>query len=341
MINIGIIGAGRIGKVHSISINKYIKNAQILSIADPFMSDETIKWAKEMGIKNTYTDYNKILEDKNIDAVLICSSTDTHSKISLDAIKAGKHIFCEKPIDHDIDKIMEVKKALDKSNVKYQVGFNRRYDHNFMAVKNAIKNGKIGNMEIMKICSRDPDAPPIDYVKVSGGMFLDMPIHDFDMVRFLSDSEVKEVFAYGAVLINEEIGKAGDIDTAIISMKLENNSLVVIDNCRKTCYGYDQRVEVFGSNGQIAISNDTHSNATITNADGVCKEKPLFFFLERYMQAYVKEVSEFIDCISEDKNIDVGVEAGLQSVLIGVAAKESLKCGTPVNITEYEKTFNL
>lgn len=341
MIKIGIIGAGRIGKVHTESINRYVKNAVAVAIADPFMSEQTAEWAKTMGIKDVYKDYQRILNDKNIDAVLICSSTDTHSKISLEAIKANKHVFCEKPIDHDVTKILEVKNALIKSNIKYQVGFNRRFDHNFKAVKDAIDGGQIGEMEIMKVCSRDPDAPPIEYVKVSGGMFLDMTIHDFDMVRFLSNSEIEEIFAYGAVLVDAKIGQAGDIDTAIISMKLSNKALALIDNCRKSCYGYDQRVEVFGSKGQAAVANDTQSNLILSNADGVTKEKPLLFFLERYMQAYVNEITEFVDCIENDRTPSVGVEEGLQSVLAGLAAKESLRIGRPVNIKEFAKQFGV
>ena len=193
MMNIGIIGAGRIGKVHGESVMRFVKNATVKAIADPFMNEETIAWAKGMGINEIYTDYHDILNDKDIQIVLICSSTDTHSKISLEAIAAGKHIFCEKPIDHDVNKIKEVIDALKNSNVKYQVGFNRRFDHNFMAAREAVKAGKIGDLNILKICSRDPGAPPVSYIKVSGGIFLDMTIHDFDMVRFMSGDEVEEV----------------------------------------------------------------------------------------------------------------------------------------------------
>ena len=283
MMNIGIIGAGRIGKVHAESVMRFVKNATVKAIADPFMNEQTIAWAKEMGINEIYTDYHKILEDKDIEIVLICSSTDTHSKISLEAIEAGKHIFCEKPIDHDVNKIKEVMEALKKSSVKYQVGFNRRFDHNFMAAREAVKAGKIGDLNILKICSRDPGAPPVSYIKVSGGIFLDMTIHDFDMVRFMSGDEVEEVYAIGGVLVDPAIGEAGDIDTAIITLKLKSGALAVIDNCRRATYGYDQRVEAFGSLGQVAIGNDTDSLAVISNADGVTAEKPKLFFLERYM----------------------------------------------------------
>ncbi|HOO22496.1 MAG TPA: inositol 2-dehydrogenase [Clostridia bacterium] len=341
MVKVGIIGAGRIGKVHCESITRYVKNACVKAIADPFMSEDTAKWAKGMGVENIYTDYHKILEDKEIEAVLICSSTDTHSKISLEAIAAGKHIFCEKPIDHDVNRILEVKKALENSNVKFQVGFNRRFDHNFRAAREAVKSGKVGDLNVLKICSRDPGAPPVSYIKVSGGIFLDMTIHDFDMVRFMSGEEVEEVFAYGAVLVDPAIGEAGDIDTAIISMRLKSGALAVIDNCRRASYGYDQRVEVLGSKGQVAISNDTQSSAVISDDTGVHAEKPLLFFLERYMQAYVDEITEFIDCVVNDKKADVGVDCGLQPVLIGLAAKKSLIEKRPVKIAEIAGEYNI
>lgn len=341
MINVGIIGAGRIGKVHCESIMRYVKNATVKAVADPFLNDETKAWAQSLGITEFYEDYHKILEDKDIEAVLICSSTDTHSAISLEAIAAGKHIFCEKPIDHDVNKILEVKKALKNSNVKYQVGFNRRFDHNFKAARKAVEGGQIGDLNILKVCSRDPGAPPVSYIKVSGGIFLDMTIHDFDMVRFMSGSEVEEVFAYGAVLVDPAIGEAGDIDTAVISMKLANGAIAVIDNCRRASYGYDQRVEAFGSLGQVAIGNDSESTAVISNADGVKGEVPLNFFLERYMGAYVAEITEFIDSIVNDKPVSVGLECGLQPVLIGIAAKKSLETGMPVKIADIAAEYGL
>ena len=341
MMNIGIIGAGRIGKVHAESVMRFVKNAIVKAIADPFMNEQTIAWAKEMGINEIYTDYHKILEDKDIEIVLICSSTDTHSKISLEAIEAGKHIFCEKPIDHDVNKIKEVMDALAKSNVKYQVGFNRRFDHNFMAAREAVKAGKIGDLNILKICSRDPGAPPVSYIKVSGGIFLDMTIHDFDMVRFMSGDEVEEVYAIGGVLVDPAIGEAGDIDTAIITLKLKSGALAVIDNCRRATYGYDQRVEAFGSLGQVAIGNDTDSLAVISNADGVTAEKPKLFFLERYMGAYTAEVNSFIQAVENDTPTEVNVVDGLKPVLIGLAAKLSLKENRPVKIKEIEEQYGL
>lgn len=334
MVKVGIIGAGRIGKVHITSISTRVRDAVIKTVADPFMNEETAAWAKSMGVGNAVKDYMEIINDPEIDAVLICSSTDTHSPISVQAIQAGKHVFCEKPIDHDVEKIREVIAALKGTKLKYQVGFNRRFDHNFEAVQQAVSAGKIGKPEIIKITSRDPEPPSIDYVKVSGGMFLDMTIHDFDMVRFLAGCDATEVYVQGANLVDPAIGEAGDVDTAIITLKMENGALAVIDNCRRAAYGYDQRAEVFGSLGMVAASNDSGSTAVISNAEGVIGEKPLFFFLERYMDAYGKEVAAFIDAIVNDKPTPLGVQDGLEPVLMGLAAKKSYEEHRPVKISE-------
>lgn len=336
MLNIGIIGAGRIGKVHLQSVTRYVTDAKVIALADPFMNAETEEWARSLGVAKLTRDYKEILADPEVDAVFICSSTDTHSAISLEAIAAGKHIFCEKPVDHDLGKIKAVMQALEGSNVKYQVGFNRRFDHNFAAAREAVAKGRIGELAVLKITSRDPGAPPVDYIKVSGGIFLDMTIHDFDMVRFISGEEVTEVYAAGGVTVDPAIGEAGDIDTAVVTLRLESGALAVIDNCRRASYGYDQRLEAFGSKGQVAISNDTASSAVVSDASGVTAEKPLYFFLERYMQAYAAEVEAFVAAVRDDTPVPVGIDAGLQSVLIGVAAKKSLELGRPVKLSEIE-----
>lgn len=335
MLNIGIIGAGRIGKVHGESIKFHVKNAQVAAIADSYWTEASRKWAKEMGFP-TYDDYHEILNDPSIDAVMICSSTQTHAPISIEAIKAGKHVFCEKPISKDLAEIKAVMQELEKTNLKYQVGFNRRFDHNFRAVRDAVTSGKIGDVQIVKITSRDPDAPPVEYVKVSGGIFLDMTIHDFDMTRYLTGSDVEEIYVNGAVLVDPKIGEAGDIDTAIITMKLKNGSLAVIDNSRKAVYGYDQRAEVFGSKGQVAVANDTQSSAVISTTDGIVGEKPLYFFLERYMESFAREVSEFTEAVLNDTPVPVTVVDGLQAVLIGMAAGKSFKEHRPVKLSEIQ-----
>ena len=334
MVTVGIIGAGRIGKVHTASICNIVKNATIKTIADPFMNEETANWAKSMGVSNTTKDYKEILADPEIDAVLICSSTNTHSPISVEAIKAGKHVFCEKPIDHDVEKIKEVIDALKDSKVKYQVGFNRRFDHNFEAVRNAVVAGKIGDPHIIKVTSRDPEPPSAEYAAVSGGMFLDMTIHDFDMVRYLAGCDAEEIYVQSAVLVDPAIGEAGDVDTAVITIKMENGAIAVIDNSRKAAYGYDQRAEVFGSKGMVATANDTESSAVLSTADGVTGEKPLYFFLERYMQSFAKEVNCFIEAIENNTDTPLGVLDGLKPVLMGIAAKKSVEEHRPVRISE-------
>lgn len=336
MIVVGIIGAGRIGKVHVESICKNVPEARVKAVADPFMNDETSRWAMEKGVSYVTKDYRDILADEEINAVLICSSTDTHSQISVEAIRAGKHVFCEKPIDHDVKKIKEVMNALKDTKVKYQVGFNRRFDHNFEAVRKAVAEGKIGDPHVIKITSRDPEPPCAEYVKVSGGMFLDMTIHDFDMVRFLAGCNATEVYAQAAVLVDPAIGEAGDVDTAVITLTMENGTLAVIDNSRKAVYGYDQRAEVFGSKGMVAAGNDTASKAVISNENGVTGEKPLHFFLERYMDAYAKEIKCFIEAIVNDTQTPLGVEDGLEPVLMGLAAQKSLRERRPVKISEIE-----
>ena len=336
MINVGIIGAGRIGQVHAKSILTGVPEAHILAIADPYMKPEVAEWAKSVGIENVYEDYHKILEDDRIDAVLICASTNLHAPISLEAIAAGKHIFCEKPIDQSLDKIEEVRQALHASPKKlvYQVGFNRRYDHNYRALRQAVVDGKIGEVQFVRVSSRDPEPPPAQYVAVSGGIFMDMMIHDLDMVRYLSGQEIVEIYAQGACLIDPEIGKAGDVDTCTITMKLANGALATVDGSRKAVYGYDQRGEVFGSKGCATTQNDSESNVVLSTVDGVTGEKPLWFFLQRYMGSYQAEVKEFIDCILNGKEPGSGIDDGLLSVKLAIACGKSLKENRPVRVDE-------
>ena len=337
MLKICIIGAGRIGKVHLESISYHVKNATVTAMADPFMNEETEKLIRSYGVSKVTKDYKDILNDKDIDAVLVCSSTDTHAAISIEAINAGKHVFCEKPVDHSIEKIQAVADALkEHPDIKFQVGFNRRFDHNFAAIRKAYDDGKIGEAHILKITSRDPEPPNPAYIKVSGGIFLDMTIHDFDMACFLTDSDVEELYVNSAVLVDPAIGEQGDVDTAIITMKMANGALAVIDNSRKAAYGYDQRAELFGSKGMVATSNDTVSSAVISNADGVTGEKPLFFFLERYMGSFSEEMRQFTEAVINDTEVPVGIHAGLQSVKIGLAARKSVEEHRPVKISEIQ-----
>ena len=331
-LRIGVIGAGRIGKLHANNLASRVPNAELAAVSDVY-EPAAKELAEKLGVPAYYSDYHKILEDPAIDAVFICSSTDTHSPISIEAARAGKHIFCEKPIDHDLDKIRPVLEEVKKAGVKYQVGFNRRFDRNFKHVHEVVKNGGIGDVQIVKVTSRDPEAPPLSYVKVSGGIFVDMTIHDFDMVRYLSGSEVEEVSAFGACLVNPEIGAAGDVDTCIITLKFANGALGVIDNSRQAVYGYDQRIEVFGSKGCITADNETPNNTTLCTADAVTREKPLWFFLERYNDAFIAEECAFVESCLNGTETAVGAFDGLQPVLIAIAAKESCeKGGAPVKV---------
>jgi len=329
-MTVGVIGAGRIGRVHTQSILNFVPEAKVKYVADVFEGSR--QWVEKLpGIKFT-TSTDEIFNDPEIDAVLICSSTDTHVKYIIEAAMAKKHIFCEKPVDHDIARILEAKKAVEENSVKFQIGFNRRFDHNFARVKKYINDGDAGKLYFVNITSRDPDAPPISYVKVSGGMFMDMTIHDFDMARFLAGSEVKEVYAKGAVFVNPEIGAAGDIDSAVIVLTFENGVIATINNCRKAVYGYDQRVEVFGSKGSVEISNDTPSTAVLSTESGIVSEKPLHFFMDRYTQSYVEEILQFIAAVTANADTPTNMNDGLKSVEIAQAAKKSLETGAPVRI---------
>lgn len=334
MLKIGIIGAGRIGKVHAKAASNS-KGAKIIWIADP-IAEDLEDTAKAMGIEKTSKDYKDILNDKEVDAVFICTPTDTHYSISIEALNLGKHVFCEKPVDLEIGRVKDVKDLVAKTGKKYMVGFNRRFDHNFMAIKENIDKGVIGKLELIQITSRDPEPPPISYVKVSGGLFCDMMIHDFDMVRYLSSSNPKSVTAIGDALVNPKVKTEGnDIDTAIVSIELENGALAVITNSRRASYGYDQRAEVHGEKGALSCSNDTSNTLVISSKDGITYEKPLYFFLERYLNAYRMEIEIFVDAVINNKEIPVTIEEAYQSLLLAKAAQKSLKENRKVYINEF------
>ena len=335
-MKIGLIGAGRIGQLHGELLTYYIPGAEIKTVAEIYI-DQVKGWAEHLRISELTTDYTHVLNDSEIEAVLICSSTDTHAELIIEAAKAGKHIFCEKPIDFNIEKIKQALASVQAAGVKLQIGFNRRFDHNFKKAHELVESGKVGDVHIVKITSRDPAPPPIEYVKVSGGIFLDMTIHDFDMARYLSVSEVEEVYAQGAVLIDPVISQVGDVDTAIITLRFKNGAMGIIDNSRQAVYGYDQRVEVFGSKGNIEVKNDFPDSAKLSTAEGVVSAKPQYFFLERYKMSYVEELKAFVDAVANDKEPPVTGDDGLQPVLIGLAALKSLKEKKPVKIEEVLK----
>ena len=333
MIRIGIVGAGRIGLVHAESVTYHIPEAQVVMVTDVVL-DNAKGLAERFGVPKYSADYMDLINDPDIDAVLVCSPTPTHADISIAAMKAGKHVFCEKPVHTSLEKIKEVAQVAKETGRKLQIGFNRRFDHNHKAVQRAVKEGKLGNVEIIKITSRDPEPPSPEYAASSGGLYIDMMIHDFDMAMFLAGSDVKEVYAMGTSLVDKRIGEAGDVDTAIVTLTFENGALGVIDNSRRAAYGYDQRVEVFGSLGMAADENDGDSTVKISTAAGVVGEKPQFFFLERYMASFTDEMKQFIEAITKDTEVPVGIHAGLMSVVLAKAAKKSLDEHRPVAVSE-------
>ena len=333
-MKIGIIGAGRIGKIHTENIARFIPQAALAGIADIKLSEEQAAWAKNLGAGIVTKDPGDLLKDPSIKAIAICSSTDTHADLVIAAAAAGKHIFCEKPVDLTVAKVKSALDAVKKAGVKMQIGFNRRFDHNFARVREHTLSGGVGQLHLIKISSRDPAPPPPAYVAVSGGIFLDMMIHDFDMARFQAGCEITEVYAAGAVLVDPEIGKAGDVDTALVTLKFANGAMGVIDNSRKAVYGYDQRVEVFGSKGVAIADNDLPNTVKLYNEAGVSGEKPLYFFLERYKGAFIDEMVSFIDAVQNNRPVAVSGEDGLENMYAALAAGKSLKEGRPVKISE-------
>lgn len=332
-LNIGIIGAGMIGKVHAENLAYRIPEANPLIIAD-INEKAARETAARCNIPKMTTDYQEILADSEIDAVVICSSTDTHARIIGEAAQAGKHIFCEKPIDFSLAKIDQALALVNKAGVKLQIGFNRRFDANFARVRQAITSGEIGEPHLLHIISRDPEPPTPEYVKTSGGIFMDMTIHDFDMACFLIDSEVEEIFAYGGVRIDPEIGKAGDLDTVLILLKYADGTLGTIDNSEKAAYGYDQRVEVFGSKGAIQIANNYPNSATISTGESIHRELPLYFFVERYVDSYIAEMRAFVRAVLEDKPTPVSGADGRLPVVMALAARKSYDENRPVRLAE-------
>lgn len=332
-VGVGVIGTGRIGKLHIQHLCQYIAESEVIEICS--LDIETAEsLAEQFNIPKITTDYSSLLSNPQIDAVIVASSTDTHVEICQAAAEAGKHIFCEKPIALDLEQIDDTLAIVEKAGIKFQVGFNRRFDVNFMRVRETIAIGEIGEPHILRITSRDPAPPPIEYVKVSGGIFLDMTIHDFDMARYLIGDEVDEVYAIGGVRIDPQIGEAGDIDTAVITLRFQNGVLATIDNSRKAVYGYDQRVEVFGSTGMVAAGNPLTDTVTISKNKGSRNASLPNFFVERYRDAYLSEMRAFIGCIIDDTQPLVTGSDGRAPIVMGYAALKSLRENRPVRMSE-------
>jgi myo-inositol 2-dehydrogenase/D-chiro-inositol 1-dehydrogenase len=334
-LKIGLIGAGRIGRLHAEHLTLRIPTGAALVVADAF--EEAARQCAESYAIASYTqDYRAVLERPDIEAVVICSSTGSHAGIIEAAAQAGKHIFCEKPIALDLPSLDGALEAVKRAGVKLQIGFNRRFDANFKRARQAVERGEIGRPCQFDIISRDPTPPPIEYIRLSGGIFLDMTIHDFDMARFLMGCEVEEVFALGEVMCDAAIGEAGDVDTAIVSLRLANGVIGTISNSRRAVYGYDQRVEILGSAGAISVGNNYPNTAIISDSTSVRRDLPQHFFLERYSESFVAEMSAFIDAVLHDKPVPVTGYDGRAPVVIALAAQKSLEEHRPVRLSEIE-----
>ncbi|PWH11301.1 inositol 2-dehydrogenase [Bacteroidetes bacterium SCGC AAA795-G10] len=322
-LRFGIVGLGRMGKIHFDNINLNIKQATILGVSN--LNPENKKWVKERSDAKIYDHYDKMVRDSKIDAIIISSPTSFHIEHINIALKAGKAIFCEKPVELSFKKVKLIKDSIKDSKVPFMVGFNRRYDQSMQKIKKSIKNGTIGTPQIIGITSRDPAPPDINYLKTSGGLFLDMAIHDFDMACFLNENPVESVYSTGSVFGDKQIENLGDVDTAVTTLNFENGSIATINNSRKAAYGYDQRVEVFGDLGMCATNNQLPDNHFISDKNGIHTPRPIGFFFERYADSYRSIIKEFISCLIEKREMPNGINSGLNSLHISLAAKKSFQ----------------
>ena len=332
-LHIGIIGAGRIGRVHAETLAFRLPETQIAAITD-VNREAAQAVADRCNISRVVDSSAEILADPQVQAVLICSPTSTHADLIVEAAKAGKHIFCEKPIAFSLDRIDRALEAVKTAGVQLQIGFNRRFDANFARVRQAVKSGEIGKPSLMHIISRDPSPPPLSYVRTSGGIFLDMTIHDFDMARFLIGDEVEEIYTAAGVMVDPQIGEAGDLDTALIVLRFGNGVIATIDNSRKAVYGYDQRVDILGTDGSIATGNCYPNQAVVSSATTVYKDLPLNFFMERYTESFVSELRSFVAAVLQERATEVTGIDGRIPVVMALAARKSYDEGRPVRLDE-------
>lgn len=331
-VNIAVIGTGRMGSVHVTNLARKIPEANLSAICD-IRLEVAQPLADQLGIQRVVRDYHELLADPEIEAVLIASSTDTHWFIIRDAAEAGKAIFSEKPLALDLESIDIALAAVKKAGVKLQVGFNRRFDRSFQRVREIVASGELGRPCILHIVARDPEVPNIDFMRVSGGMFLDMSIHDFDMARY-QIGEIEEVYAVGNILIDERLRSFGDVDTSIVTLKFANGAIGMIDNSRQAVFGYDQRLEVFCLNGTAVADNELEHTVRKGDRDGFHSARIPHFFMQRYAPCYVEEVRQFIECVREDEPVPVTGEDGRLAVAIGHAAWKSFHENRPVKISE-------
>lgn len=328
-VGICLIGGGRIGSVHAASISRH-PGAQLRTVVDiSAEAAETI--SRRYGARPT-NDLGAALSDSSIDAVVIASATGSHPEHIEAAARAGEAIFCEKPIGLELSEVDACLAAVARAGVMLQVGFNRRFDPSFRELQSAVQAGEVGRVELVAITSRDPEPPPIDYIRQSGGLFRDMTIHDFDTARWLLGEEPVEVYATGSNLVDDAIGEAGDVDTAMVILRTQSGALCHINNSRRAVYGYDQRIEVFGSRGMLRAENRTATSVERSDARAVTRDQPLRFFIERYAEAYEAEMAHFIDCVATGASPLVGGEDGRRALLIADAAQKSSSTGQPVRL---------
>jgi myo-inositol 2-dehydrogenase/D-chiro-inositol 1-dehydrogenase len=331
-VKMAVIGTGRMGSVHTRNIVRYIPEADLVAVCD-IRLEVAQAVANELGIQRVVKDYHDLLADPEIEAILIATNTDTHAFIMKDVAAARKHIFCEKPLALQLDKIDDALEAVENAGVKLQVGFNRRFDKSFQKVHEMVCSGEIGRPCILRITSRDPDLPAMEYLRISGGIFLDMTIHDFDMARF-QVGEIEEVYAMGGVLIDPKINEFGDIDTTVVTLKFTNGAVGIIDNSRKAVYGYDQRLEVFCSDGTAMAENERENVAVKGTPEGFHSSRVPLFFMNRYAACYVEEVRQFIEAVRDDKPTPIDGNDGRAAVVLGYAAWKSFHENRPVKVSE-------
>jgi myo-inositol 2-dehydrogenase/D-chiro-inositol 1-dehydrogenase len=330
MIKVGLLGAGRIARVHAEAISAH-KSSTLAAVSDVFVQNaEAIAAEYDCDVRST----EDIIADTSIDAVLIATPTDTHSDLIEAATAAGKAVLCEKPVDLDLARARLCKsRTADKTN-PVMIGFNRRFDPSFATLKASLDAGDIGKPELLSITSFDPDPPPISYVKVSGGLFRDMMIHDFDMANFMMGETPVTIMATGSSIIDPEIGAAGDVDTAVVTMTYADGRIAVIKNSRRAAYGYDQRIEVLGSDGMLQAQNLPENLVVTSSKAGVVSAKPTYFFLERYMPAYRAEWDAFVQSVTDGAAVPVGLSDGVDALSMAEAATQSSKTGQPVRLAD-------
>lgn len=320
-MRLALIGAGRIGKVHAQAIDRH-PDVTLAAVTD-YHAPAAEALAAQYGAKALSA--KAIFADDGIDAVLIASSTPTHADYLEQAARTGKAILCEKPIALDLARTRDALQVLAAHPVTCALGFNRRHDPQFATLKQALVAGRIGTLETLTIISRDPAPPPAEYIGASGGIFRDMTIHDFDMARWLLDEPIATVHAEGSCLIDPAIGEAGDVDTIMVTLTTASGRLCHINNSRRACYGYDQRIEAFGSAGMLQAQNETETRLRFTGEPGQIEEKPHWFFLERYAEAYSREIGDFVDAWKQGRAPLAGAEDGLEALRLAEAAERSLK----------------